>query len=150
MPFPIPWRLIGYAAAALVLVLSLLWVGKRIRVSYQAEQERDTAVANLATYRNAVETAARVAAAQKAKDEAADAAMSTAMDRIRNDNDKLRGLIARLSSTVERTDAQGTHSLAVSANWWLCVSTAVSRDPTDTAACEANAGPSGVPDPISH
>jgi hypothetical protein len=146
----IPYRLIAYGAAAIALIAILWWVQARIRVSYQAEQERDAAVANLSAYQRAVETNARLAALKQAEDQAADAAMSRRVDALRNDNDKLRATLALLRTTVERTDANGNRSAAVSGLYWLCVGTAVSRDPTDTAACQAGTGPAGVPDPISH
>lgn len=47
IPTGIPWKLIGYGAAALVLVIALGWVGNRIRVSYEAEVRADTAEAAL-------------------------------------------------------------------------------------------------------
>lgn len=43
----IPWRLIGIGLAALVLGAALLWVGHRVRVSYEAEIRADQAEAAL-------------------------------------------------------------------------------------------------------
>lgn len=51
IPTNIPWKLIGTIAAALVLAAVLWWVGNRIRVSYEAEAERDQAKAELKTER---------------------------------------------------------------------------------------------------
>lgn len=47
----IPWKLIGIVAAAALLTWAGVWVTHRIQVSYQAELERDAALADLTTER---------------------------------------------------------------------------------------------------
>lgn len=51
LPTNIPWKLIGTITAGLVLAAVLWWIGNRIRVSYEAEAERDQARAELKTER---------------------------------------------------------------------------------------------------
>ncbi len=150
---PLPafsWRLAGILAGVAVIALALWWAQGRIRISYQAEQERDAAVANLASYQLAVETAARVAAAQLAADQKADAAMASRLTALQAENEALRRALARIPSTVEKPDANGVPRLAVAGDWWLCVGTFVSRDPADVAACKARSGVAGVPDAVGH
>lgn len=145
----IPWRLIGIGAAALVLAAVLWWVQARIRVSYQAEQERDTAIASLSAYQASVETAARVAAAQQLSDQKADAALVARLGSLESDNEALRRALARIPSTTEKPDANGVPRLAIAADWWLCRSSQLTHDPADVAACAARAGVAGVPNAVS-
>lgn len=145
---PIPWRLVGYLAGAAALVMVLWWVQSRIRVSYQAEQQRDSAIASLTTFRESVARAARVAAAQRELDQKADAALNARMAALQAENEAIRRALTRLKATVETTDAQGHTRVAIDPDWWLCVSTFVTRDPADSAACEARSGAGSVPDPV--
>lgn len=145
----IPWKLIGIAAGALALTAILWWVQARIRVSYQAEQQRDAAIANLSSYQASVETAARLAAVQQAADQKADAALASRMDALQADNEALRRAVSRIPSTVEKPDANGVPRLAISGDWWLCRSSQLTRDAADAAACKARAGAAGLPDSIS-
>lgn len=149
MPFPIPWRLIGIAVGVLAIVGGLWWVQHRISISYSAERERDTAVANLTNYQAAVETAARVAAAQLATDQKADAAMASRMTALQADNEALHRAASLIPSTVEKLDAHGVPRLAIAGDWWLCRSSQLTRDPADVSACKARAGDAGVPNAIS-
>jgi hypothetical protein len=145
----IPWRLIGYGVAALVILSVLWWLQSRIRISYQAEHRAKAAETNLANYRRSVETQARVAHAQQIEDQKKDAALTAHLAALEADNAAIRRALLRMSSTVEKPDAEGVPRLSVNPDAWLCVSTFVSRDAADRAACEARAGTGRVPDAIS-
>lgn len=145
MPTEIPWKLLGYGIAALALAAVLWWVSSRIRVSYQAEQERDAAVANLAGYRESVETQARVAAAQQIKDQKNDAALTSRLAALEADSAALHRALMSIASTVERTDANGVRRLAINPDWWLCHSSELTRDAADAAACKAHSSDGDVP-----
>ena len=146
----IPWRLIGVLVAVGLLAWGAMWTVGRIRVSYQAEQERDTAIANHAAYVTEAERKATAATAQQAKDQAADAKTAAKLELLATEVDRLRRAIAGIKPTVEKTDENGRTRVAVRDDWWLCVTTFVTRDAADTATCEARAGASGVPDPVRH
>lgn len=144
----IPWGLIAKGGAVLALVLALWWIQSRVRISYKAEHERDAAVLNLANYRASIETRDRIAAAQQAADQKADAELTSRLVALQADNEALRRSIARVAATVEKPDANGVPRLAVNPMWWVCLSTAVSRDAADTAACQARASTGELPNAI--
>lgn len=146
----IPWRLIGALVAVGLLAWGAMWTVGRIRVSYQAEQERDTAIANHKAYVTEAERKAEAATEQQAKDQAADKVTAERLDKLADEVGRLRRAIAGIKPTVEKTDASGNPRTAINPDYWLCVSTYVTRDAADTAACEARAGASGVPDPVRH
>jgi hypothetical protein len=68
----IPWRLVGALAGAALILWAAWWVTNRIRISYQAELERDAAQAELKTERE--QNAANIGAiAQDIADRESDA-----------------------------------------------------------------------------
>ncbi len=138
-------RLIAYGLAGVALVAILWWVQSRIRVSYQAEQQRDAAVANLATFRRSVEQEARRAAEQQAVDRKEDQALTARLDALRGENEALSRALRRAASTVERP-REGTTCPVISHHWGVCFAASIGRDPADVAACKAGAGDAGVPD----
>ena len=146
----IPWGLVARAAAVLGFLLVLWWVVGRIRVSYTAEKERDIAVSNLGKYRARVQVQARRFAKQQAVDQKADEALTSRLNKLQDENDHLKRVISRMATTVETTDAQGNRRISINPDLWLCVSTFVSRDAADIAACEARSGASGLPGTVGH
>lgn len=144
----IPWRLVGACVAVGLLVWGALWLGRRVRISYQAEEQRDAAIANLDAYRASVEAAARVAAAQLAKDRAADAALTARIADLQFELETLRRALARIPATVEKPDANGVPRLAIHPDRWLCWAAQLGRHPADIAACQARAGDGEMQDPI--
>lgn len=145
----IPWRLIGIVAAAALLAWAGIWVTGRIRVSYQAELERDTAIATHADYKAKAEKAAAEASALAERDALFDANTAARIEALEGQRDRLARMLARINPVAETHDANGNPTVAINPDWWLCLSTHVTRDPADAVACEARAGAAGVPDPVS-
>lgn len=150
----IPWRLVGIGVAALVVVGALVWLGHRVRLSYQverAEGERDAAIAEHATYKAAVERQARLDAIQREKDQARDQALTSRLTALQAESEALSRAVSRLASTVEKPDAHGVPRLAINPDWMLCaVSAPLGRDPADIAACETSARAGSVSDAERH
>jgi hypothetical protein len=147
----VPWGLVAKAGAIISLVLLLAWVGHRVKVSYRAEAERDHARAEFVSYRNAVEAQAKRDAAQRAKDQAGDQALTSRVASLQADNEALRRAASRVPATVEKPDAHGNTSVAVNPDWMLCrISATLGHDPADVAACKARAGDGSVPNPVSN
>lgn len=146
---PITWKLAGAAIGVGLLVWAGLWITGRIRVSYQAEQERDAAVANHAAYKTLVEGAAARAAARMELDALADADLASRIDALDDERRRLAAAVSSIKPTVEKPDENGVPRVAIDPRWWLCVSTFVTRDPADAAACEADPGTGSLPNPVS-
>lgn len=146
---PIPWKLVGAAVGVALLAAILWWVQARIRVSYQAEQERDAAVANHTAYKSLVEGAATRAAARMELDALADADMNAKIEALDDERRRLAAAVSSIKPTVEKPDANGVPRVAIDPRWWLCVSTFVTRDPADAAACEADPSTGSLQNPVS-
>lgn len=140
---PIPWKLIGYLAAAAALAGILWWVQGRIRVSYQAELERDAAIATHRTYVDAVQASAAIAAGKLERDQQNDVEFAGRITALENDNAELSRILAGTPASVEVVDDQGKHRVAINPDWWLCLSAGLSRDAADVAACKTSAGDGG-------
>jgi hypothetical protein len=146
----ISWRLIGVVVAVGLLVWGAMWTVGRIRVSYQAEQERDAAIENHKAYAAEAERKNAAATKQGTVDGAADTKTAQRIESLNSELADIRRLLAGMKPTVETQDAEGKTRVAISGDWWLCTSTFVTRDPADTATCEARAGARGVPNAVSH
>lgn len=144
----LPWRLIAKGVGILLVVAGLWWAQARIRVSYQAEHERDAAIEQHAAYREAVQASAIRAVARMEIDAAADAETADRIEKLESEAAGLRLAASRIPSTVEKPDAKGVPRLAINGPWWLCVSSHLTRDAADVSACEAGSGVAGVPDAV--
>jgi hypothetical protein len=140
----IPWKLIGYGLAALAVVGILWWLQSRIRISYQAEQERDAAIEQHQSYKAAVQASAAVVAGKLARDQQDDADHSAKIEQLDAEADRLRAAASKPKPTVETTDENGVARVSINPVWWLCNSALLSGDPADTAACEARSGSAAV------
>lgn len=145
----IPWKLIGIVAGAAAIVAVLWWTQSRIRISYQAEQQRDAAIATHAAYKAAVQEGAAVWAAKFQRDQEADVALNTEVERLEDERASLDRATDTKKPSVEKTDANGVTRLSINPDWWLCVSTYVSRIPADAAACEADPSIGSLPNAVS-
>lgn len=137
---PIPWKLIGYVAAAAVVMTILWWTQSRIRVSYQAELERDNERAEYVAYRDAVQASAAIAAGKLERDQHDDAEHGARITELQNANAELSRILAGTPASVEVVDDQGNHRVAINAPWWLCNSARFTRDAADVVACKASPG----------
>jgi hypothetical protein len=149
IPAAFPWKLAAGVAAAAVVAAVLWWAQARIRVSYQAEQERDAIAEQFGGYRELVESNAIRASARMELDGKADAETAVRIENLEVERARLARAVARIPSTVEVPDENGRPVLRIAGDWWLCVSAFVSRDAADAAACEALAGAAGVPNAVS-
>lgn len=141
----VPWRLIGTVVGVALIAGFLWWAQGRIRISYIAERERDTAIATHASYKELVTANAIRAIARMERDQTDDAAMAARITQLTNENAELARLAAGVPATVEKPDANGVPRLAINDLWWLCNSAILTRDPADAAACKARAG-AGAPE----
>jgi uncharacterized membrane-anchored protein len=149
---PLPafsWKLVAKIAAVLAVLLVLWWVQSRIRVSYQAEAERDAISATHAAYKAMAQAMAAAAAKRMEADAAADKAHTARVDVLNTENEGLRRLLAGTPATVESSDANGNRRVAINPCWWLRVSGFVTRDPASTAPCEAGSSAGGLPSTVS-
>lgn len=145
----IPWKLIGIVAGAAAVAAILWWTQSRIRISYQAEQQRDASIATHAAYKAAVQEGAAVWTAKFQRDHEADVALNTEVERLETERASLDRATDTKKPSVEKTDANGVTRLSINPDWWLCVSTFVSRIPADAAACEADPSTGSLPNPVS-
>jgi hypothetical protein len=146
---PTPWRLIGIGVGVLVLLASLWWVQARIRVSYQAEQERDQAVAQHKAYRESVQAMAARTAQRMELDGIADTETAQRIESLEAESLRLAASLDRIPATVETPNENGTPRVSINPRWWLCLSNHVVRDPATTAACEAGSGDASLPAAVS-
>lgn len=78
--------------------------------------------------------------ARQAEDQKADAALGERIARLETVAGELARVARSIPSTVEKRDANGVTRVAINSGWWLCRSSILTRDPTDTAACLADSG----------
>jgi hypothetical protein len=90
---PLPafsWKLVAKIAAVVAVLLILWWVQSRIRVSYQAEAERDAAKAALTQYEAAVTAREKQAAAERARAALRSAGLAVTVAKASGEIDALR------------------------------------------------------------
>jgi hypothetical protein len=90
---PLPafsWKLVAKIAAVLAVLLVLWWVQARIRVSYQAEAERDAAKAALTQYEAAVAEREKKATAERARAALRSAGLAVTLAKVSGEIEALR------------------------------------------------------------
>lgn len=144
---------IALYVAALAILASL--VGGLVHLSKKAARVDVAEAAQHAAEQKQVDQAEAFAKSvadftqQQKEDQAKDAALSARLTTLEGVAEELRRAASRQPATVEKTDANGNRRVAINAGWWLCNGGALlGGDPTDTAACLAGPGASGLPAPV--
>lgn len=145
-------RLVGYGLALAAIAGAVWWLAATIKKANERDQaiaERKQVEGEFAGYRELVQTSAIRYVAQLERDAGGDRELAQKLEQLETENAHLRWLASLPPAVVEVSDENGKPSARIAADWWLCLSTLVSRDAADIAACEARAGARGLRDAVS-